>query len=1552
MPDLTSLVRAGAIVPVDAKVPADERCGIVVANSYQHPALLDRPIVRLAVEDVADGVDAEMDALGFARTGRVGKLGRQKFRTLGFPGWALVHDPKRASFALEVTRELRKAKQRVKSKPGHARDAFSAVADRLARSVPHFLPSFWEEAGRAFLAEDSESFAAQCFEKARQVEREHKLTVDEDVRSAVYVEFALSGAVAAKSLSGYAKELEKRYGAKPAYQRFREVALRRTLGGLPPWLGMGKELRALARAGGLDTASEERSFITEVLDSPSMTLAPGDFWQLYRPALVVLAKTDAKVRARLRHLFPKPVAQAAGFAQAWFGLLEEAGVIEALASRTEEEPEPDAPAKWLHSAAQFSDQDGLVRPYLERFQARLKDAKISVDLARGSRWRTKLSLSLAEHALALGIPLAEPSERASFSFGSFDCDPVEVAAHPTLATFLATAVAEAMGSAQFEAGVSGKPGFTTARRAWLEGQLSNLETLGLDGVAEALKALEKQSTSQLFQEFPDTYERLGRVDLATALARTLRGGLFAELTWPAWEKAAAELGPDHALVGGVFPFPVLYNKVKAIALSGQKRVAEHDFVLGPGGDLSSACWVDGQFLVILRNSEGMRAYWSSDPGKHFEFAHYLFGRGDLYLVVAGKDGGVVTANGTVHAGDKDFQPGEMVSDGESFWRPVWLAQSPKLTEFDAKSGATGRTSWPSFVTPHTEKSDGLSIKQVSLAPLPEGAEASPLGYAGGLCGFVIRSGNQSFELTGVDGRTRRANYPMSALVRFPGDDRPRSVNADPQWHAGGYRHSLSLRDPDGVVVGADGSLAFGVQPPISCWHFFGERDEEGSVALRSATDADARALLGADVKQTSARVATGFPAISARALSEAVAAAAVEGTRLEQELARLLADRAPQAANAAPEGGLSDSEVIEAVSLFTKNTWGRAEFSYEVLAVGRFLAGEAPPQPELSSIPWEAWLANTRALAVLSVLPSTSKTARETVHGILRALRHAGFFRGAAGLRVLEVEVDEGSPLSAKAHGKSVFATFDQSRFALRSTNQYGSKSQHLIERSEDGSFRLPPGVTVVHEHRSTERGDAAYFDRMLELAAANAPPPPLKGDEAVISELTGLTRAESCLLWFGLSKLRSGGNDVLPKELRETIDLKSNDAKVAFETFRGIPPGVWLTVLDAAAPEDPADLFVPGVLPRRLAEAWVQVMGKSASVREDLVVAVERELDPPVKSVLLVGAAQSPSDSPLLQLRPTTVDELFSWQPPSDRFQGSAVQAIAMLIAWGFGALPVGDPYRDGLVALHELVLLRLRDPEFALALPTAHAVGEVGPLPALFEAIGGELKTLPSKDGSLQQRDAGPYFAFFSQSPQYSTLKIAIRPAHFPDLAAEPLLWTLAGPAATPVAAACFLQGAACARLIARIRVSSVPAGGFENNPLLSVPALVERASKALDVSLDAAQLYLQILALSEPTNKNVLSWNNWKPAQLKKAGGELRDRRLLVEGKRERAGRDLFLPGAWQKSTTKALPMESWKLSLYALPCGALLRTLPPRASHELFEAALTRVERGDVPKLEEV
>jgi hypothetical protein len=63
-------------------------------------------------------------------------------------------------------------------------------------------------------------------------------------------------------------------------------------------------------------------------------------------------------------------------------------------------------------------------------------------------------------------------------------------------------------------------------------------------------------------------------------------------------------------------------------------------------------------------------------------------------------------------------------------------------------------------------------------------------------------------------------------------------------------------------------------------------------------------------------------------------------------------------------------------------------------------------------------------------------------------------------------------------------------------------------------------------------------------------------------------------------------------------------------------------------------------------------------------------------------------------------------------------------------------------------------------------------------------------------------------------------------------------------------------------RIRKTPVPAGKWEQNPLLSAPKLVEKVAKSQGLSKDAAAAYLQYLTLLWPTPKNLQLWNDWKP------------------------------------------------------------------------------------------
>ena len=304
MSDVGSVLKAGGLVPTNAKLSKDDVVDTVVARAYRHPALPGRAVVRLTAENVVAGDDLEMSVLGFARGEDRGAVAKERRRPLGFPGWPLVHDPKNARYALDVVGELKKHARKAKSKPGHAKEGIDALAAKLGKTVPHFLPSFFEEAGRAFLEHGAHSFAATMFARAREAEAVHALEVEEQHRVDAFLEFALAGAVTTKALTEYAKYLGEHHKPAEAYAHFRQLCVQRTLGGMPPWAGMAKDLRRLAKAAKLDADEEDQKLVDEVFQSPALAKAAGEFWRAYQDAIVALAKRSPAARKTLLELFP------------------------------------------------------------------------------------------------------------------------------------------------------------------------------------------------------------------------------------------------------------------------------------------------------------------------------------------------------------------------------------------------------------------------------------------------------------------------------------------------------------------------------------------------------------------------------------------------------------------------------------------------------------------------------------------------------------------------------------------------------------------------------------------------------------------------------------------------------------------------------------------------------------------------------------------------------------------------------------------------------------------------------------------------------------------------------------------------------------------------------------------------------------------------------------------------------------------------------------------------------------------------------------------------
>ncbi|MFD5520681.1 hypothetical protein [Streptomyces sp. NPDC127066] len=133
-------------------------------------------------------------------------------------------------------------------------------------------------------------------------------------------------------------------------------------------------------------------------------------------------------------------------------------------------------------------------------------------------------------------------------------------------------------------------------------------------------------------------------------------------------------------------------------------------------------------------------------------------------------------------------------------------------------------------------------------------------------------------------------------------------------------------------------------------------------------------------------------------------------------------------------------------------------------------------------------------------------------------------------------------------------------------------------------------------------------------------------------------------------------------------------------------------------------------------------------------------------------------------------------------------------------------------------------------------------------------------------------------------------------------------------------WLTDGTCDRVTARAASGDLPPGRYESDPRACVPDLVAEVAATLGLSENAAALYLQLLLLPAPSDRNVRRWNAWTPARHKAAAAELVTRGLAVEDRRSRAGRTLFLPGPWAHAKKPLPPMETWKAPLIGAELSA--------------------------------
>ncbi|MFD2762583.1 hypothetical protein [Micromonospora eburnea] len=1663
-----SLLAAGAVLPTDAAGAGDLAVPLT-ARTYRHPVLDDRPVVRLVDAALGEGEDIAVGFLGLAPGAEPAVVGLGPRRPLAFPEWVLVHHPTDGRHALAVVPELQKLAKQVRSRPKAALDGHLAIADRFARTLPHFLPTFFEQAARVFLAAGQDTYATQLFNKARKAEAQHGLPVDLHRLDEVYVEFAAARVVSATALAGYAKELSAQLPADEALDRFCRLALRAAAAGVVPSTQSANAVnrlvrtatRAAGKAGAAAVADRAAAYLTELIRLPVAAEAPAGWWKAHLPAVVALAGRDPAVRGSLLDLLPTDQDNLVP----WLALLTDTGALAGLSDPAAPEPARprDGSAGWLRrflnraNSGHYRRRTAELYPLVERMADRLR-----AELAgSGEVLDAGGDLELLDLLLALDLPVAPPTERATLDLAHWvrvggERQLLAVAGDDRFTEALRRGFDQLDDEPRALRRMVETPGTRPLLTEWLAARIRDRFAAGLPYLPESVDWLGKLPVEalRLVLDDLDRFGDPGRggdlgqalgVDLAERVARSLRGGIIDELGWPDWEQAWQEVtGGDHRVElirQEAWPYLILGGPTTVRVLGAEGIVLRHDLRI-PAGDMwgqPGYHFVDGQLLVYWRSQAlgyDLRGYWHSSPGEPQPIRGHRHGSrpraNEITLPLAG--GGRTTGDGVLHVGDTAV-PSELpvITDGTSHWVYRYSEDDREHAwrEYDPASDIHGRRSLPRFLADLPIAGSRLQESVSWLRPALSDRATPAAVPVDGLLGWrVVTLPDGSVRGEDLAGRTvtvTQGQTPVAALV-LPGDDRPRAV-----------LKGFALVDPDGVVTAAAGRTSSGEHAraavPLPGTEFLGNmlpRDPAGSTALRRmdrdtaavllkvALD-ERRAALAERAARAAARAAarsgltaatqavTGLPVAVPASLVGAPAGTSVPGpsTTGEDEpdaLVELVRSTLPEIGHDAVAAGVAevlrtaarvrtdldavterltkslsaptavkpavtatgptDEQLSMALDGLRGSAYGRATSPQAFAQFQAFAAqrsavtgGESAVRLHLDgpSLPntmgWWRLLGGVAAVAYRAVAAVTPDDHRETLRALLTELD--GLDLGAAAepprwrrFRLHLLDEDLNNPDGTRRYPKPGILPLPDGAFIAVLDSSGTSTGYHFSALYHDpaGEFAVPEPYTVESSTPVGDERPAGWLAAFLTEWAARGPLPWRPEAAERFAELTGVTPTAAKLVLAGLPYADSAST--VPAELRKALGVKQvGEVKLAFGMLNEARPEVRRAVVSALLPDDPARLWTDGPDVAAAAAVWNAAVGRRVAAPEQLL----------AEAVRAVRTGWGPAKALPALLDPARSAELstdLAFEIRGDRarqvdgravgFTGEVLRSTVAVAAWVAHHTPAGDPCRAALPAALAAIRDRLTNPDLLLDLDRYVSLPD-------FRQVAGN----PSETGPGWERYGAIVLSTYDSQPSP-----ALRPGLLDADGTDPYLPALRGDAAKPYPTEVALRLVRDARFAALLGDPGEPDGGesaadgtwWPQDPTRSVPDLVAEVAGGQGLGADAAAVYLMLLAMPDPTDRNTAKWTGWKPARLKAARAELAGTDMVVEASRSRAGRSLFLPGRWLERGSGQAPIEGWKVALFDLaPDGTagLGVTVPLEPPADLYRRAWQRLRDGDRP-----
>ncbi|MEM9185946.1 MAG: hypothetical protein AAGB00_05555 [Planctomycetota bacterium] len=1679
----TNRLEAGGVLPAGAKVDRGA-AETVVARRYAHPALGERPVVRLTSDRLGEAEDLAMEFLGFARPQVSAPVGVQQLRSLDFAAWALTKDPGNARYALNLVKRMKAARRKAKAKPGHAWDVFVDMARELGRSARHFLPPFWEDVGRTYKDLGNQTYASRALNKSLEAERVHALESDRARRRDVVVEFVLAGCLAGKALSDYAGDLIDQYDGDQAFAIFRDLCARRTRGGMAPWAAMPRDFAKLAKAAGKDAAAELESWLEEIIDAPAMGRVSLQFWKACdKHCKRIVQKNPTFAIELLRHTRPEKRYYDESTLPAWLALLDGWGAFEYLWGADDKRAPPlgEPLAHWFGRILR-DDQPApaCVLDMLQRLAPRLRAEKTPLPLTppagAGRRYvGQEIDVDVLDACFALGLKVDDPVGGFTIAFSGWLAEEPD---HPLRNAGLAEAAGDDRFSVEVMAGFSDalkcKGGEVSrhynapkthrrpfplaagdrepVKRLWRAHDKALIDALigsGVSGFVDWQRRLQNTLWPESLRNNPDLAERLEAFDPVAVLHRTLRAGVLDEYGLPGFEQAfdGLSITPKAQTYGGsncflAFPNVVLTDAVHAHVITPEGEVTKHELRLPKTTQLHEVYVVGDDLAVVYRDKDWQsHLMWASDPGASRK-VETRYVRSVLTTSVTLDDGGVFFGKSAVRPGAKWLpEPCDFFHDGERFWRLSsdydGREHRATVTEVDPTTGKSLRAGVP----PWFEDAGGGEVDfQHSKLTTAEGVPAdSPMGSRDGLIGWkVVRRRDGGLVGEGVDGRVWDKPLPDGevplGLLRQAGADALLPVSTTSIGQA-----DLAIWDPSGSTVitvldllsnrNAEGQVAV---LPLLYWRLLRPRHEPSSRKLRkislkqcqALSDAAAQDRNAADAKSKTkgktqprgaAQPTAESPALTAaiekllpkapprmvRGIAGVVKHAERQAWMFNKTRADLLAVSRVEAKQTSTMVG---HQLDGAAAAWELDDVGRYSDDEKVCVVANieaaaaFLRGEAPagelPESHLLWFPLvddllvQSWKRYWRSAAQQMKNPSASPGAwldflafwqQQRIGelpgelAVLAAVKE-GAKRG--GLYGYTTDIDAGVSFSLEHRGD---------RFVCIQRQGYQGYPYLFLRHSTAEEPTTPPGYTVKATTRLKNRADPEQVTALLTAArSAEERPLPTPAELAEVGEEVGATPAEVGLVWLGGLGFNDYNNNFLPPELRKRLGWKVADAAAARQSLQNLKPAVrdrlFASVLGAgpAAPfsADRSAAFAA------IAKAW----GQQTAKRLPLEAALQKRLSSlesksrwnRVGHEAMLTAAADPAGSPWL--KPVehgvklTSDRYASLQvaPLKGRDDSdtrlsiiySAIQLIAMI----HNETPAGHPTRAAMPPLIKQLTKLLKSPKTMLPLRSVYLYewgNRKPPKPSEWIAkhVG---PTSQNKKNGTAVLDDGLVAAAAADSNHQAL--VAFRPGRLNDATSLARLLGVAAAeepgdddpsgARQPVAFTTAVLGPGFQKLADVITTPGLGEGRWPQDPRRTAPAVVAEVRGRLKLSEDAAAYYLQLLACPDPTTAHVRQWNGWTAAAVKQAAAELLAKELVLEAKRSRAGRNVFLPGEWLELKSPWLPVETWKVWHLVerdldltdpFPLGGP-RVLRPY--EELFAAAWARVAAGDKPRYEDV